>query len=92
MLTVTETAIDAIKQVAPGDAGLRVYTSELPGAAGQRAFQVEVTEDPAPEDHVLDAQGAHVFLEPEAATLLEDKVLDATVDGTSVRFAIAERS
>ena len=92
MLAVTESAIDAIKELAPGEAGLRVFTAELPGAAGQQAFQIEVAAEPAAEDRVLEADGAHVFLEPRAATLLDDKVLDATREGASVRFAVAEQS
>jgi iron-sulfur cluster assembly protein len=92
MLAVTESAIDAIRQLAPGEAGVRVFTSELPGGPGQETLQVEVAQEPSAEDQVLDVEGAHVFLEPTAATLLEDKVLDATLEGTSVRFAIAEQS
>ena len=91
MLAMTENARDAIKEVAPGGSGLRVFTSELPGVAGQQTFQVEVAATPSPEDHVLDVDGANVFLDPRAAALLDDKVLDATVDGASVRFAVAER-
>jgi iron-sulfur cluster assembly protein len=91
MLAVTENAIDAIKQLAPDEGGLRVLTSELPGAAGP-ALQAEVSQEPAPQDQVLEADGAQVFLEPSAATLLDDKVLDATLEGTSVRFAVADQS
>jgi Fe-S cluster assembly iron-binding protein IscA len=92
MLSVTETAIEAIRELAPGEAGLRVYTSELPGATGQETLQVAVAPRPDPQDQVLEADGAHVFLAPTAATLLDDKVLDAKREGTSVRFAVAERS
>ena len=91
MLAVTESAIDAIKRLAPEEGGLRVFTSELPGAAGP-ALQAEVSQEPAPQDQVLEADGVQVFLEPSAATLLDDKVLDATLEGTSVRFAVAEQS
>jgi iron-sulfur cluster assembly protein len=91
MLTMTENAIDAIKRLAPGDAGLRVFTTDLPTETVQQSLQVEVTEGPGPADQVLDAEGARVFLEPAAATLLEDKVLDAALDGDSVRFAVGER-
>jgi hypothetical protein len=37
-------------------------------------------------------QGARVFLEPEAASLLDDKVLDASVEQDHVAFTIAEQS
>jgi iron-sulfur cluster assembly protein len=31
-------------------------------------------------DQVIEAAGAHVYLEPQAAAYLDDKVLDAEVD------------
>jgi Fe-S cluster assembly iron-binding protein IscA len=92
MLAMTENARDAIKEVAPGQSGLRVYAADLPGIAGQQTFQVEVASRPAPEDDVIDVDGAQVFLDPRAAALLGDKVLDATVEGSSVRFAVGERA
>jgi iron-sulfur cluster assembly protein len=92
MLAITENAIDAIKRVAPGDAGLRFFASELSREGDPHALEVEVAEEPHPEDRVLDARGAHIFLEPRAAALLDDKVLDAILEGASVRFAVADRS
>jgi hypothetical protein len=38
----------------------------------------------------LRVQGARVFLEPEAAALLDDKVLDASVEHNQVAFTIAD--
>jgi iron-sulfur cluster assembly protein len=35
---------------------------------------------PGENDQVINAAGAHIFLEPQAAAFLEDKVLDAQVD------------
>jgi Fe-S cluster assembly iron-binding protein IscA len=92
MLVLTDNAIEAINQLAPGDGGLRVSSSEPHDSAGQRTLQVHVTEAPAPEDQVVDAGGAHVFIEPGASALLDDKVLDATVDGSSVRFAVSDQT
>jgi Fe-S cluster assembly iron-binding protein IscA len=40
---------------------------------------------------VIDAQGARVFLEPKAASLLDDKVLDADVEQNQVAFTIADQ-
>ena len=89
MLTITQDAVDAIKAVAPPGTGLRLSTADMP-RDGQPALQVEVAEKPEPDDRLLEAEGAQVYLDPTAATLLEDKVLDARVQGSSVRFAIAE--
>jgi iron-sulfur cluster assembly protein len=46
---------------------------------------------PAEDDEVVEEQGARVFLEPEAASLLDDKVLDASVEQDQVAFTIADR-
>lgn len=32
------------------------------------------------DDEVIEAAGAHVYLEPQAAAYLRDKVLDAEID------------
>ena len=90
MLAMTEKAIDAIRQVAPGQAGVRLFASDAPGDA-DGALHLEVAEEPARGDEVLDVRGAHVFLDPTAATLVEDKVLDATLHGTRVQFALTDR-
>ena len=86
---MTQTAIEVIKHLAPGDAGLRVYTSG--GAPDVQALQVEVAREPKADDKVVEAGGAHVFLEPRAADRLQDKVLDAVQDEQGVRFAVTDQ-
>jgi len=86
---MTQTAIDVIKHVAPGDAGLRVYASG--GASDIQALQVEIVEEPKADDQVVEAGGAQVFLEPRAAGTLEDKVLDAVQDERGVRFSVTDQ-
>ena len=44
------------------------------------ALQVTATAGPGQGDQVIEAAGARVFLEPQAAAYLEDKVLDAQLD------------
>jgi hypothetical protein len=41
---------------------------------------------------VIEEEDAWVFLEPEAASLLDDKVLDATVEESKVAFTIADQA
>lgn len=86
MLEMTKTAIDVINHVAPGEAGLRVFTSG--GERDAAALHVEIADAPKAEDQVVEADGAHVFLEPRAADTLEDKVLDAVQDERGVHFAV----
>lgn len=91
MLALTQDAVEAIKHVAPPGAGLRLYTAELPPDGAQHVLQVAVVEEPGPDDQLLDAEGAQVFLDPIAADLLDSMVLDAKLEGTAVRFAVGQR-
>jgi iron-sulfur cluster assembly protein len=51
------------------------------GHSGARMnLQFSVVALPAEDDEVIEEQGARLFLEPEAASLLDDKVLDASVE------------
>jgi len=88
MLMLTENATRAI--------GAIVDKPELPEGAGIRIASapegLSVAPAIAPEaaDHVVEDESARVFLEPDAAVLLEDKVLDAQVDDSgSVQFLLS---
>ena len=50
------------------------------------------TTDAPEEDQVVEESGAQVFLEPHAAEALDDKVLDAEIEGGEVRFAVGEQT
>jgi iron-sulfur cluster assembly protein len=93
MLVVTEQARDAIQAVvssteAGTDAGVRVSVGR---EQDQPVFQLAVADVPIESDEVLEAEGARLFLEPEAAAVLDDKVLDASVEGDAVRFVIGDQ-
>jgi iron-sulfur cluster assembly protein len=89
VLEITQRAAEAINQLAPGESGLRVFIS---GAPDIQSLQVEIAAAPQPADQVVETEGAQVFLEPQAAETLDDKVLDATQDERGVRFAIAHQA
>jgi Fe-S cluster assembly iron-binding protein IscA len=83
MLVLTEAAAEVVKSVtsdpqAPDGAGLRIASAPEADAAGT----LRLTAVPGPDDNdqVIEAEGARVYLEPQAAAYLEDKVLDAQVD------------
>jgi iron-sulfur cluster assembly protein len=84
MLVLTEAAAEVVKSLtstpqSPGGTGLRIVSSSPePGDPG--ALQITAAAAPGQNDQVIDAAGAHVYLEPQAAAYLEDKVLDAQVD------------
>jgi Fe-S cluster assembly iron-binding protein IscA len=90
MLSVTPTAAEAVEKLAsqsdaPESAGVRIARAgEEADPAGE--LRLSVVDAPAAGDqHVPDAQ---VYLEPEVAPLLEDKVLDADVSGEQIRFSV----
>jgi iron-sulfur cluster assembly protein len=84
MLVLTEAAAEVVKAItstpdAPGGSGLRIASSAA-AAADPGALQVTAAPGPGVNDQVIEAAGAHVYLEPQAAAYLDDKVLDAEVD------------
>ncbi|KZB81353.1 hypothetical protein [Amycolatopsis regifaucium] len=93
MLTVTEAAAEAITALTGQEgiddgSGLRFAMHSQRGDSPQLA--VSVAPQPESGDKVLGADGGpKVFLEPEAAELLDDKVLDVQQDETGeVAFAV----
>jgi Fe-S cluster assembly iron-binding protein IscA len=96
MLAVTTQAAAAIDNLIaarelPQDAGLRITAEiQVSGDDGPApAVQLELVEAPGPGDQVL--EGAPVFVEAEAARMLQDKMLDAEHAGDRLRFAVRER-
>lgn len=93
MLAVTENAVAVIRdltdrQSVPDGAGLRI-------AADPQSGELTLSLAPQPEagDQVVDSAGARLFLNPDAATLLDDKALDAAIDGAgAVEFAVSEQT
>jgi iron-sulfur cluster assembly protein len=94
MLMLTRDAAEVIKELssARGD-GVRISAAAEPStdAAGP-GLQIALAPAPEAEDAVIEAEGAHIYLAPEAARALDDKVLHADVQGDEVRFAIMEQA
>ncbi|TDW23110.1 Fe-S cluster assembly iron-binding protein IscA [Kribbella kalugense] len=81
VLTLTENATLVIKSItgvegAPEGAGVRISQDN----PADPALAVTTTEAPQPGDQVVEEAGARVFLEHNAASALDDKILDAAVD------------
>ena len=94
MLALTDNAVEAVKSIVSSSdeaseaSGLRMVAER---AGTQANFQLSVVPLPAEDDEVIDEQGARVFLEPEAASLLDDKVLDASLEQDQVALTIADQ-
>lgn len=89
MLTLTENASTIVKDITsqPGlaeTAGLRITSG-----ADDQSLAVSAAETAEPGDQTIEQNGATVYLDENAAVLLDDKVLDAGVDPEGkVEFAI----
>jgi iron-sulfur cluster assembly protein len=84
MLVLTDAAAEVVKAMtstpqAPEGSGLRIV-SAAPQSGDPGSLQVSAAPGPSENDQVIETAGAHVYLEPQAAAYLEDKVLDAQVD------------
>ncbi|WP_446212966.1 HesB/IscA family protein [Micromonospora sp. IBSANI012] len=92
MLTMTDNAVLVIRDLAlqqdvAQDGGLRIAADTDAGS-----LTIELVPEPAQGDKVVDNQGARIFLDPDAAELLEDTSVDAVVDDEGiVQFGFTER-
>ena len=87
MLTLSPSAVEAVDSLlaspeVPEEAGLRI------GSAGELQFTLEIVTAPAPDDQVIEQGGARVFVDAEAASMLDHAELDARQDGDQVAFGI----
>ena len=93
MLALTDSAVEAVKKiVSSSDKGSETSGLRMTAEPGtQERFRLSVVRLPAEDDEVIEEHGARVFVEAEAASLLDDKVLDASVDQNQVAFTIADQ-
>ncbi len=87
MLTLSPSAVEAVdgllhRSDVPDDAGLRIRP------AGESQLAIELVAEPAPGDQVIEEGGARVFVDSEAAPILDGAELDARADGDQVNFAL----
>ena len=92
MLTMTENAVMVIRDLAlqqdvAEDGGLRIAADTDAGS-----LSIELVPQPAQGDQVVDNQGARIFLDSDAAELLNDTSVDASVDDEGiVQFGFTEK-
>jgi iron-sulfur cluster assembly protein len=97
MLALTPTAAEAVETIVsqpglPERAGLRISAPppSQDGAEAGATLQMGVVEAPLPDDEVI--EGAPLYLEQATVQFLDDKVLDADVEGEQVRFSFSEQA
>ena len=90
MLTITQGAEEALAmlrdsvQDLPEGGGVRI-TQEADDN-GDTGFALQLVEAPEDDDVVLDGHALQVFVEPQAAAMLEDSALDGEAHGDHVHF------
>ncbi len=93
MLTITTEAAQAINAIVGSSpmpqGGLKI--SAKPVSDSESTLELSVVESPAEDDQVIEDQGTRVFLEQLASDYLEDKVLDAEVEGEQIRFTLQDQ-
>ena len=93
MLALTDSAVEAVRGIvssseqASETGGLRIAAEPMAGAV---SFQLSVVALPGEDDEVVEDHGARLFLDQEAATVLDGKVLDARIEQNQVEFMLAD--
>jgi len=94
MLTLTENASAIVNQITSQQIegehpGLRITADN----EAQPGFELAPAQRAEPGDQVVERAGATIYLDEPAAALLDDKVLDASVDETGkVAFVLAPQA
>lgn len=94
MLTITSNAAEAIRAIlqstdVPDEGGIRISIARQNGS--QASLELALSPAPMEGDDVLELNGAHVFLDEMASVALDDKALDAEVQGGEISFGIVEQ-
>jgi Fe-S cluster assembly iron-binding protein IscA len=88
MLTLSPSAVEAVDSLlhsspeVPEDAGLRI------GTASETELTIGIAPEPEPGDQVIEEGGARVFVDAQAAPILDNVQLDAHRDGDRVAFGL----
>jgi iron-sulfur cluster assembly protein len=93
VLTMTPKAAEVVRSLveqspAPDSGGLRIAAGEDTGAGV--ALELSLVVEPEALDETVEQGGATVYLDPDAAELLDDKLLDAQVAEDHVTFVLRE--
>jgi iron-sulfur cluster assembly protein len=90
---ITDDAVEAIHDLADEEGAIAVAGVRIAVDPTADALTVEPVEEPFEGDEVVESAGARVFLDSDAADLLDNKALDASVDDDgAVQFSVIERA
>jgi iron-sulfur cluster assembly protein len=92
MVALTESAQNIVREMVQdegGSEGSGVRIAAERGADGAAQLMLAVVPGPADGDSIVEEGGSRVFLEPMAAQMLDDKVIDAKRHDDHVHFSLA---
>ena len=91
MLALTENVTEIVKKLSdevPAISGLRI-AAEPDG----QSLSVSPADQAAPDDQVIEQDGATVYVDGPAAEMLDDKILDGGVDEEgNIQFALGQQA
>jgi iron-sulfur cluster assembly protein len=95
VLTLTNTAAEVVRTLveqseAPDSGGLRIAASDI--AVEGVELELSLVGEPEALDETVEQEGATVYLDPGAAELLDDKLLDAQVADDHVTFVLRDET
>ena len=93
MLTMTDNAAEVVRLISAGsglqpDPGLRISAGPL--TPDGTPLEIGVAGEAEPTDQTVEEGGARIYLQELVAPALDDKVLDAAIEGDEVRFTISD--
>ena len=97
MLAITPGAGEAISGILsaselPEGAGLRITSEAAEDESGATRIELRLSLAERPEEGDQLIEGAPVFIESEAASFLDDKILDADVSGNEAQFSLRDQA
>jgi|EndMetStandDraft_7_1072992.scaffolds.fasta_scaffold673656_1 Fe-S cluster assembly iron-binding protein IscA len=93
-LMLTPEAAETIRQLAdqPGVEGMRISGADESVNGDGPGLQIAIVPGPEPEDRVIEAEGALLYLDSAADRTMDDKILHAAIDSGQVRFELFEQA
>jgi iron-sulfur cluster assembly protein len=85
MLQIDEGAVEALRQMGT----IRIRGIE---ADGEVELEIEDAEEPIVDDQVVERDGVRIFLDPVAASALDDQVIGVDAHGDHFHFTFEDQS
>jgi Fe-S cluster assembly iron-binding protein IscA len=85
MLQIAEDAVDAFRQMGP----IRIRGTE---DDGEVELEIEEAAVPIADDQVVERDGVQIFLDPVAASALDDQVIGVDAHGDHFHFTFDDQT